>query len=107
MRRSILLFLLTLVGSVPLKAQSGSNLRDHTFRITPSTAWTDTGFNLQPGDTVNITAVPASSDSHAKPCDPAGLGGGSSVSTASLPVPEAGPGALIAKLEGNASPILV
>jgi len=108
MRRRILLFL-TLAVAVPLKAQSGSNLRDLTFQISSSPAWTDTGLNFQAGDTVTIAAVPASSvssDSAAKPCDPAGLRG-SSANTAGLPVPEAGPGALIAKMQANASPILV
>jgi hypothetical protein len=95
--------------AVPLNAQSGSTPRHLTFQVSSAPPWTDTGLNLQAGDTVSIAAVPASSassDSAAKPCDPAGLGG-SSANTASLPVPEAGPGALIAKLQVNASPMLV
>ena len=105
MRRRVLLFL-TMTVAVPLSAQSGSTPRHLTFQVSSAPPWTDTGLNLQAGDTVSIAAVPASSDSAAKQCDPAGLGG-SSANTASLPVPEAGPGALIAKLQVNASPMLV
>ncbi|MBZ5684603.1 MAG: LssY C-terminal domain-containing protein [Acidobacteriia bacterium] len=103
------LFLLGLAVVVPVQAQSGSNSRELTFQVSASPAWTDTGLNLQPGDTVTIAAVPApsaSSDSVAKRCDPAGLSDGST-NTSGLPVPEAGPGALIAKLQSDASPILV
>jgi hypothetical protein len=114
MRRSILLFLtlfliLILALSVPLNAQSGSSSRDLTFQISASSPWTDTGLNLQTGDIVAIAAVPASSvssDNAAKRCDPAGQGDGSA-NNAGLPVPEAGAGALIAKLQADASPILV
>ena len=108
MRRSILLFL-TLALSVPLHAQSGSSPRDLTFQISASSPWTDTGLNLQTGDIVTIVAVPASSvssDNAAKRCDPAGQGDGSA-KNAGLPVPEAGAGALIAKLQADASPILI
>jgi len=108
MHRCILL-LITLAVAVPVSAQSGSNSRDLTFQISSSPAWTDTGLNLQPGDTVTIAVVPATStpsDSAAKRCDPAGLSNGSA-NAAGLPVPEAGPGALIAKLQADASPILV
>ena len=108
MCRSILLFL-TLALSVPLHAQSGSSPRDLTFQISASSPWTSTGLNLQTGDIVTIVAVPAasvSSDNAAKRCDPAGQGDGSA-KNAGLPVPEAGAGALIAKLQADASPILV
>jgi LssY C-terminus len=108
MHRCILL-LVTSAVAVPLNAQSGSNSRDLTFQISSSSAWTDTGLNLEPGDTVTIAGVPAiltPSDSAAKRCDPAGLSN-SSANTAGLPVPGAGPGALIAKLQADASPILV
>jgi hypothetical protein len=108
MHRCILL-LITLAVAVPVSAQSGSNSRDLTFQISSSPAWTDTGLNLQPGDTVTIAVVPATStpsDSAAKRCDPAGLTKGFP-NAAGLPVPKAGPGALIAKLQADASPILV
>jgi hypothetical protein len=94
---------------VPVNAQSGSSSRELTFQISSSPAWTDTGLILQPGDTVTIAVAPASStafDNAAKRCDPAGLST-SSANAASLPVPEAGPGALIAKLQADGSPILV
>jgi LssY C-terminus len=108
MRRCILL-LVTLAVAVPVNAQSGSSSHALTFQISSSPAWTDTGLNLAPGDTVTVTVVPptlTSSDRAAKRCDPAGLGI-SSANAAGLPVPEAGPGALIAKLQADASPILV
>jgi hypothetical protein len=108
MHRCVLL-LATLAVAIPLQAQSGSISRELTFQISSSPAWTDTGLNLEPGDTVTIAVVPATStpsDSSAKRCDPAGPSNGSA-NTASLPVPEAGPGALIAKLQSDASPILV
>jgi len=94
---------------VPVSAQSGSSSRELTFQISSSPAWTDTGLILQPGDTVTIAVVPASStafENAGKRCDPAGLST-SSANAASLPVPEAGPGALIAKLQADGSPILV
>ena len=108
MRPSIFL-LLTLPVAVPLYAQSASRPTELTFQIPSSPAWTDTALNLQAGDTVTIAVVPApslSSDNAAKRCDPAGTAG-SATDTPNLPVPEAGQGALIAKLEANASPILV
>jgi hypothetical protein len=108
MHRCILL-LITLAVAVPVNAQSGSNSRELTFQVSSSPAWIDTGLNLEPGDTVTVAAVPATStpsDGDAKRCDPAGLSS-SSANTAGLPVPEAGPGALIAKLQADASPILV
>lgn len=103
------LFFLALAVVVPVRAQTGSNSREQTFQVSASPAWTDTGLNLQPGDTVTIAAVPApstSSDSGAKRCDPAGLSD-SSTNPTGLPVPEAGPGALIAKLQSDASPVLI
>jgi len=51
MHRCILL-LITCAVAVPVSAQSGSNSRDLTLQISSSPAWTDTGLNLQPGDTV-------------------------------------------------------
>ena len=108
MRRPTLLFL-TFAISVPLNAQSSSNPRELTFQISASSPWTDTGLSLQTGDIITIAAVSASSvssDSAAKRCYPAGQGGGSA-NNAGLPVPEAGAGALIAKLQADATPILV
>jgi len=108
MRRPTLLFL-TFAISVPLNAQSSSNPRELTFQISASSPWTDTGLSLQTGDIITIAAVSASSvssDSAAKRCYPAGQSGGSA-NNAGLPVPEAGAGALIAKLQADAAPILV
>jgi len=108
MHRCILL-LITCAVAVPVSSQSRSNSRNFTFQISSSPAWTDTGLNLQPGDTVTIAVVPVistPSDSAVKRCDPAGLSNGSA-NTAGLPVPEASAGALIAKLQADASPTLV
>jgi len=108
MRRSALLLLL-LALAVQFKAQSAPSPRESTFHVSSESQWTDTRLTLQTGDivTISVTNVsPASSDGTAKRCDPAGLND-SSVKTESLPVPEAAPGALIAKLQPAASPVLV
>jgi LssY C-terminus len=100
MRRfSLLLFALAFVSQ--LTAQSGSAPRQLSFHVSPTPAWTDTGLNLQAGDAVMISA--ASSGSPQNGCDPAGTG----ASVASLPVPDARSGALIARLEVDAPAMLI
>jgi hypothetical protein len=108
MRSSVLLLAaLTLV--VQSKAQSALGPRESTFQVSPASPWTDTGLNLETGDTVTISVAKVSADSSdtgGKRCDPTGVNDASSTA-ASLPVPEAGPGALIAKLQASAPAVLV
>src|SRR5215831_3303906 len=98
---TVVLFTLAIAGQ--LQAQSGSSPRQLDFHVSPSPAWTDTGLNLQAGDAVMISA--ASSGSPQNGCDPAGTASG--VSGASLPVADAHPGALIARLEVDAPAMLI
>ncbi len=108
MRPSTLLIgILALV--VRLNAQSAANPRELTVHVSSTTSWTDTALNLQPGDTVKISVTQVSanlSDNVSARCDPAGASI-SPANTANLPLPEAGPGALIAKLQADAALILV
>ena len=89
-----------------LTAQSVQNPGVLTFQISATPPWTDTALDLQPGQTVSISAVqtlPTGSSS----CNPSGVSG-SSASSANLPLPGANPGALIAKLHAEgATPVLV
>src|SRR5215469_8126219 len=107
MRRFILL-LVTLVGVVPLMAQSAPNSREFTFQVSSSPPWFDTALNLQPGDSIQISATRPSATSTgngSKQGDPAGLSDSGNPST--LHFPEAGLGDLIAKLNADACPVLV
>jgi hypothetical protein len=70
---------------------------DHSFNVSTSQPWTDTGLDVQTGDVLEITASGTQ-------CDPQGMGG---ASTQGLPVSSALPGALIAKLQAQGSPVLV
>src|SRR5579871_4621025 len=79
---------------VPLTAQTS------TYTINTAQAWTDTGAGLKAGQTLIITATPAGQGG----CDPAGVSGSSG---ANLPVPNAFPGALLARLEANGPAWLV
>jgi hypothetical protein len=71
---------------------------DYSFNVSTSQSWTDTGVDLQANDTLTITAS-------ASKCDPAGVSGVSN--PGSLPIADALPGALIAKLQAQGTPILV
>ena len=71
---------------------------DYSFNVSTTQPWTDTGVDLQTGDVLNITA------SGAQSCDPQGVTG---ASTQSLPVATALPGALIAKLQAQGTPVLI
>lgn len=105
MRR--LTFLLITLGVLSqLNAQSGPSPRQLSFHVSPAPAWTDTGLNLQAGDAAMISVVAAASSNTSGHCDPAGSSD-SSGNAASLPVPDAHPGALIAKLEVDAPAILI
>src|SRR5215472_6648601 len=101
--RRVTLLPFTLAFVSQLTAQSGSSPRQLSFHLSPTPAWTDTGLTLQAGDAVMISA--ASSGSPQSGCDPAGTGSGGN--TASLPVPDAHPGALIARLEVDTPAMLI
>jgi hypothetical protein len=91
---------LTLVVS-HLGAPSASAAQDFKFQVTAAQSWTDTGLDLQSGDSIKISA--SSADSGA--CNPAGLSGSAQ---SNLPLPSANPGALLAKLHVHgAAPIFV
>ena len=72
---------------------------DYSFNVSTSQSWTDTGMDLQAGDLLSITA------SAANQCDPQGVSGVSN--PGSLPVGDALPGALIAKLQVQGVPTLI
>ena len=71
---------------------------DYTFNVSATQPWTDTGVDLQTGDVLDITA------STTQDCDPNGMNGASSQG---LPVSNALPGALLAKLQAQGVPVLV
>jgi hypothetical protein len=73
---------------------------DHSFNVSTTQPWTDTGVDLQTGDILNITA------SSAQKCDPLGVSGASPQGS-DLPVADALPGALIAKLQAQGTPVLI
>jgi hypothetical protein len=76
-------------------AATGNN---YSFDISTTQLWTDTGVDLQDGDVLDITA------SSTKKCDPLGVSG---ASAQGLPVANALPGALIAKLQAQGVPVLI
>jgi LssY-like putative type I secretion system component LssY len=71
---------------------------DYSFNISSTHPWTDTGVDLQAGDVLNITA------SGSESCNPQGVSG---ASTQGLPVADALPGAVIAKLQAQATPVVI
>jgi LssY C-terminus len=91
--------ILLILGSgalcLPLAAQTLS------FTVSTGQPWTDTGLDVQVGQTLNITATAAPGGSG---CDPAGVSG---AATASLPVPNQLPGALVARLVENGPAFMV
>jgi len=89
---------LTMSHSVAQTAPSSATGNDYSFNISTSQLWTDTGVDLQVGDVLNITA------SAANKCDPAGV---ADASNSGLPIADALPGALIAKLQAQGMPILI
>ena len=105
MSRQTLVLATLLLLSGRITGQSAQTPDAHTFQVS-STAWTDTALDLQPGQTVTISALRASASSGSS-CDPSGMNPPSS-DTSNLPLPSANPGALIAKLhEHGAAPVLV
>jgi hypothetical protein len=79
-------------------ATSAAAGNDYSFDVSTTQSWTDTDIDLQTGDVLSIAA------SSAKKCDPLGV---SSASTQGLPVANALPGALIAKLQSAGVPVEV
>jgi len=71
---------------------------DYSFNVSTIQPWTDTGLDLQTGDVLEITA------GGTQKCDPLGVSG---ASTHGLPIASALPGALIAKLQAQGSPVLI
>src|ERR1700746_246754 len=81
-----------------------ASAQDYKFTVSTTQPWTDTGVDLQAGDQIAISALPHSGAGGAG-CDPAGVA--ASPAAQNLPVPSALPGALIARLQENGSPVLV
>src|SRR5215468_11089364 len=80
-----------------------ASAQDYKFTVSTAQPWTDTGVDLQTGDVLAISALPHSANGNTG-CDPAGV---SSSQTQTLPLASALPGALIARLQDNGSPLLV
>ena len=95
-----------------LSAVASAQSRDFSYTLSTTQPWTDTGVDLQPGDSLQITAEPVAStsgvpDRHAianSTCDPNGVPG--AAKSANLPAADAAPGSLIVRLqaEGTALP---
>ncbi len=85
------------------QAQTTSSAQKSTFQVSATSAWTDTGMDLQSGDAVEISATSSAADGESA-CDPKGLSSPSS----DLPLPSAPAGALLARLHAQgAVPLLV
>jgi hypothetical protein len=69
---------------------------DYSFNVSTTQPWTDTGVDLQTGDVLTVTA--------SGKCDPQGVSGASALG---LQVAGALPGALIAKLQAQGTPVLI
>jgi hypothetical protein len=79
-------------------SRSAATVNDSKVDVSTTQAWTDAKIDLQPGDQLTITA------SSEKNCDPQGVSG---ARVSGLPLASAAPGALIAKLQENGTPMLV
>jgi hypothetical protein len=91
-----------LLCAVYAQAQTTSAAQKATFQVSVTSAWTDTGMDLQSGDAVEISSSASAEGSPA--CDPKGV----SSPSANLPLPTAPAGALIARLHAQgAVPLLV
>jgi hypothetical protein len=91
-----------LLCAVYAQAQTTSAAQKATFQVSATSAWTDTGMDLQSGDAVEISSSASAEGSPA--CDPKGV----SSPSANLPLPTAPAGALIARLHAQgAVPLLV
>jgi hypothetical protein len=92
---AILAFSQSIAQTAPAAASAAN---DYSFNISTTQPWTDTSVDLQAGDVLTITA------SEKQNCDPLGVSG---ASAQSLPVAGALPGALIAKLETQGTPVVI
>ncbi len=108
MARPSALLLSLLCCAAPLGAQVTTTAKSIVVQVMVTEPWTDSGLDLQAGDTVAISATaPQPSASGTPACDPKGLAG-NSTDTAALPLPTAAPGALLARLHSQgALPMLV
>jgi hypothetical protein len=75
--------------AVPVCAQNSN------FTVNTTQSWVDTGIDLKPGESIQITATAAAANG----CDPAGVPG--STTSGTLPNPNAAPGTLVARLQQN------
>lgn len=109
-RFSILVLAVLISPSSPLFAQAEDGGQDFAFQLSSTRPWIDTGIELQPGEVIRIAATAAQngvSVPGVPHCNPAGVGA-AAAGTGTLPLPTAPAGALIARLEGEASsPVLV
>jgi hypothetical protein len=76
-----------------------------TFQVPAGQSWTDTGLDLQSGDTVKITATASPAESSGTTCDPKGVAG--AASSSGLPLPTAPTGALLARLHAQSGPAVL
>jgi LssY-like putative type I secretion system component LssY len=86
-------------------AQSPQAVKDVTVEVSATQPWTDTGLELQAGDSITISAsaLPAK---QGVPCSPTGTSTGAP--KGELPLPSAPAGALIARLHAQgATPVMV
>jgi LssY-like putative type I secretion system component LssY len=90
-------FLVGLLAVLQVQAAAQPAPRDYSLTVSTAQPWTDTGIDLQSGDSLKITAT-------AEGCDPQGV---SSATASNLPIASAIPGALIAKLQARGTAILV
>ncbi len=90
--------LLILLLALPLWAQS------HQLDVAPGKGWVDTGVEVQPGDSLHITATGQTEYSGARqPNGPAGLPRGFADLLRMLPVNDAGRGALVGRIGSSAA----
>ena len=99
-----LLFASFLVCACQGQTQTTSTAQIFSFQVSAAQPWTDTGLDLQSGDSVEISSSATSSGDATPACDPKGV----SAASADLPLPSAPTGALIARLHAQgAVPLLV
>jgi hypothetical protein len=77
---------------------AAASANDYFFTVSTAELWTNTGLDLKAGDVLDITA------SGTQSCGPQGVSGGL---IQGLPVADALPGALIAKLQTQGTPVLI
>jgi hypothetical protein len=111
MTRPLIFATVLLVSVSRLGAQSSSSPQELKFQVSPASSWTDSGLDLQSGDTLTIAGVANASSTDATntmpACDPKGVSGATG-QNAGLPLASAPSGALIAKLHAHgALPLLI